>query len=256
VFNDTLMVSENVCGSVWPLALKGVAGNPVRLTVSLPVDSALPGVQVALPIRAVPSDSLLFAATGVRKYTMTIRYNGLLLVPEGVTRGTIVARSYDPQTNTQVVTIQGDYSERSGDTLTSLIGTAMLAGRPSTTLSFVNVTLDVGGIAIDQQNGLFTVTGKCTDTRLRVVAAPKVIAVTPQPMRSQATVELELEEWVPLRATIVDGSGQEIMVVADATFNAGRQQLYVPVDQLAAGVYTLVIRTPYSQVAEQMVVVR
>jgi hypothetical protein len=255
-YRDTLHAEEPQCGIGWLLALEGVVGTPVRFTAILPVDSAKPSEEVALPIRAIPDDSVALAASHVRMYTATIRFQGVLFVPESVTRGTLVSKSYDPLTNIQTVTISGDYGERHGDTLTSLVGVALLGSRPSTPLEFVSFTWDVPGIATDTINGLFTVIGSCTDVQLRTLPAPKIVVIAPQPVSSHASIELELEQWMQLRASLVDATGVEVATVAEGIFDAGRHALPLVVDGLSSGIYSLVIETVFGRVAERIVVVQ
>jgi hypothetical protein len=255
-FRDTLHAQEPQCGTTWLLALQGVVGTPVHFTAILPIDSAKPSEEVAFPIRAIPDDTVALALSRARTYTVTIQFHGVLFVPESVTRGTILSKSYDPLTNIQKVTISGDYGERAGDTLTSLVGVALLGDRPTTPLEFVSFTWDAPGIATDTINGLFTVIGTCTDVQLRTVSAPKIVVIAPQPASSHATVELELEQWLQLRASLVDATGREVASIADGIFEAGRHSLPLTVGQLPSGVYSLVVETVYGRVVEQIVVVQ
>jgi hypothetical protein len=140
--------------------------------------------------------------------------------------------------------------------LTSLIGVALLGDRPTTPLEFVSVTWDAPGVATDTINGLFTVIGSCSDIQLRTLPAPKVVVISPQPASSHASVELELEQWVQLRASLVNAAGVEVATVAEGIFDAGRHSLPLEVEQLSPGVYSLLIETAYGRVVERIVVVQ
>ena len=255
-YADSALIAENRCGVGVKLLLDADVGAVLLTRVSLPIDSALPGTTSRLPIRLSISDRQLFDESGARGYTTEISFLGTVLIPDTVTSGRIIARSYDRKTRQQKLTIEGEYYPTMNDTLTTLVCSVVLGDLTSTPLTFESFVWDVERVLVDTINGSFRTHGSCFDAGLRLVSAPRVLKVVPQPMTTSGAVEIELDEWATLSIVLVDARGATVATVASGYFPAGRQMVALSPIDLPAGAYTLVARTPFGEASARVVVVR
>ncbi len=156
----------------------------------------------------------------------------------------------------QRVTIEGEYDLSMGDTLTELLCAVVLGEQTSTGLTYESFAWDVDRVYADTLNGAFSTHGSCFDAGLRLVAAPRVLKVVPQPMRGAGEVEIELDEWATLSLELVDSRGSIVATLSSGYYPSGRHTIPLPVIDLPSGAYTLVARTPFGQVGLQIVVQR
>jgi hypothetical protein len=254
-YADSALLADARCGVGVRLVLTADVGATLLTEVSLPIDSALPGTTVRLPIRLSINEKQLFAESGARGYQTEIAFLGTVLIPDTITRGRIVARSYNRQTRVQRLTIEGEYDPSMNDTLTTLLCTVVL-GDLSTPLLFESFVWDVERVLVDTINGGFRTHGSCFDAGLRLVSAPRVLKVVPQPMGTSGAVEIELDEWATLSIVLVDARGEIAATVASGYFPAGRQMVALSPVDLPSGAYTLVARSPFGEASARVVVVR
>jgi probable HAF family extracellular repeat protein len=78
--------------------------------------------------------------------------------------------------------------------------------------------------------------------------------IEPQPPSESARVHYRLRTTQPVRVWVVDLLGRTVAVLVEGVQPAGTQS--VPLPQLAAGVYTVVVRTGHGVAARQFVVTR
>ena len=91
-----------------------------------------------------------------------------------------------------------------------------------------------------------------------VVAAPELAlrAPWPNPSRGAATVAYTVPSAGPVRLSVVDVLGREVMVLADGARDAGAYQARVPARSLAAGTYAVVLRTERERRVRRLTVAR
>jgi thiol-disulfide isomerase/thioredoxin len=87
-------------------------------------------------------------------------------------------------------------------------------------------------------NGLNKATAAALAAAPVEVLASKPV-IFPNPTNTTTAVTLQLNKSMNVTAEVYNASGQMVMQIYKGTLGAGEQNLYIPSEQLAAGVYTL-----------------
>lgn len=250
-YSDTLIVSDQDCGVLARVPLRGRVAPSVRSVVRLPVDSARPGSRITIPISIGLSDIVLFAQSGAADWRATIAFDGRLLMPQSATRADIVAQSFDAQSGTQSITLAGRYA--GGDTLALLRCDVPSSARGATPLRFVTFAWDSSAVGADTINGAFTATNECGPGGM-LSARIQGLKVRPMPARDEAVVEFELGEEHSIVLAIEDALGRRRELAA-GRYAAGRHELNVALD-LATGYYRLSLVTPFGSASLPVIIAR
>jgi len=256
VDSDTLHFREIVCGTSTPILLSGIAGEVVTTVVTLPNDTGRVGRPIALPIRLSIADRDAFARVGADSFRTSIRYSGNILRLDTVMNATVVAREEDRLSGDVTLTLEGTYPDTENDTLAYLVCTPMFGDRTVTPLIFTSYRWDKPNARADTVNGSFALTGNCYETGLVLMAEPKVLKIRPQPASGTAQIDLELDDWMDLRALLIDEHGAMVAESALGRYEAGRHTVGIDLAGVPSGVYSLVIETPFGRVARPIIVTR
>jgi len=81
------------------------------------------------------------------------------------------------------------------------------------------------------------------------------LTVQPNPSSGMGTIRLALPSRESVRVRVIDALGREVAVIADGDFPMGEHPLALP-SALAAGVYTVEVRTPTTTASRMLTVVR
>ncbi len=252
-YHDTLRLDDLPCGYHAMIPISASVFTPAYTVVDLPEESAAPGARVSLPIRISIPDPVLFTLKGARAYTTIITFNGAILSPVEAIGATIVAQTYDPATMLRRVTLAGEYPGV-GDTLATLICNVPMSTLVGTPLTFEEFSWDHPHVFPETLDGSFTMLDTCYLSNM--VARPKVLKIRPMPAGDAAVAEIELEDVLSIRASIIDPLGQEVALIAEGRYNKGRYELPLALHGLASGLYTLIIDTPFGRTTERIVIAR
>lgn len=97
--------------------------------------------------------------------------------------------------------------------------------------------------------------------RAGAVGVPNVVEqnslnVYPNPAREAATLEFSLSSSTQTNVSILDATGRTVAVVADGVLQQGKQKFNLPTNNLASGLYNIVIRTEGSSLTQRLSVVK
>lgn len=251
---DSLVVGEAICGATEQLRLR-TENESGTVEVWLPHDSVLFNTRLHVPLRYRISDGT--EPNDQDTFVTTIRFKGTTFFFEGLTAGEVVEKEWDQGTNELSITIRGTFAGRKNDTLTSLIGTALLAQETTTPLAFEGFAWSRPSIATLTTDGSLTVLGTCLDSGLHLTAGPpRVERVRPNPASNRAVVEFSLSEWVWMRGDLVDAAGKVTTALQESYVPAGHHELVIDTSQLPAGLYLLRLETPHGNAETPILVVR
>ncbi|MCB0712947.1 MAG: choice-of-anchor D domain-containing protein [Ignavibacteriae bacterium] len=250
--SESIAVSEISCGIAQNLQLNADDASGL-ISVWLPEDSALFNTTVSLPLRyqleggKLPDDQDTF--------TTTIRFIGTTFFFEELSEGEVIAKEWDPLLSELSLTIRGQFGNRQGDTLTSLIGTGLLADKTNTPLTIDQFFWSRPSIETNPHDGSFAVLGTCLDVGLHLISRiPVLDRLSPNPASTDVIAEFSLDDWAWLEATLITPRGETIQVLSPSNVEAGVHQLLIDTSDLPPGLYLLRITTPHG-VAERGVVV-
>lgn len=252
IFYDTLLIRDELCGTIVRVPIELHVTLRVVTEVALPNDTVRPAGRVTLPIRITILDDAAFAASGARDYTTEISMYGTVLVPDSVDGAEILSNEYDLMTRKQTIVLRGVYSPTRS---ASILAYGVLGDTLGTPLHFESFEWDkpIGTRMID---GSVSIVGNCLDIGIRMVAVPQIVKVRPMPAADRVTLELSLEEWQSVRVVLYDARGIPVTRSADRVLDAGARSLQLDVSTVAPGVYTLAVETVYGRSALQVVVAR
>lgn len=254
-YRDTLAVKELRCGTSQLLPLDAVAVERTTTTITLPVDSALSGIRVLLPVRVTADDQGAFARSGASGFTGTLEVQGIALVVDTLEGATITASSYDPS-GRQIIAFSGSLPPRAGNLLMSIGGRTFNGDTTWKVLKLTAFAWDVPGLAVRTVPGLFRVYGPCYNGQEILMAAPKLLKITPMPITGMATIDVDLPIATNLRASLVDARGIERRLLVDHGFVVGPATLQLDAGGLPSGPYVLVLETPFGTSAQTIMIAR
>lgn len=254
VHYDTLIIRDVDCGTALRIPLRGEIRRSIRTTISLPNDSAAPGSIAVIPLRVAIADRPAFDASGARAFSAVLRFDGRLLVPESVQPGAITSADFDRFTGMQTVTIAGSYGGH-GDTLAVLRCMVPSGRHGSTSLGFAAFAWDVPEVAADTLPGLFS-TGAGCGPGTQLTARIKALKVRPHPVSDHATAAFELEEEETVRVSVQDMLGRTVAAVEAMRFGPGEHAVPLALGAIPAGMYRLVIETPFGAASTPILLVR
>ncbi len=201
---------------------------------------ARPGEEVVVPIvlrrganlQGVPSSTRIGA---------TLRFNATLLYPIGDTpRGTLDGGD-------RVIAVDVPPVPASDSVLRVYRFLALLGNDTATDLVLEDPASSGNAIAVQAANGRFHLLGVCYDGGVRLLldeGAAKVVAVRPNPVRSEATVEIRTIESGRHRLVVADMLGREVAVMYDGDVEPGLHDVIVDTGGLHSGSYLMVLTTP------------
>ena len=251
---ERLQITETLCATSRELELIA-SDREGELALWLPHDSAIFNTTVSLPLRyrlengTLPDDQDTF--------TTTIRFVGTTFFFEGISDGEIIDRVWTPENNQMAITIRGNFGDRRGDTLTSLIGTGLLANQVETPLTFTSFSWNTPAITFKTEDGSFKVLGTCRDVGLHLISRiPELDRIRPNPASEHLTAEFFLSDWAWLEASLITPRGERIEVLSPANVEAGWHELEIDISELPTGAYLLRLTTPHGVAEEQFLIVQ
>ena len=256
IYHDTIDVREVVCGVSHGLALSGVAGELTTSVVSLPVQTATIGTPVGLPIRFSIPDMEAFRRIGADSFATSIRFSGNILRIDSADGAVITGTSTDRKSGDVTISLKGAFNAPASDTLALIHAMPLLGDRMETPLLFTFYAWNRWNALSDTVNGLLTLTGDCHDAGFVLATAPKVLKISPQPVRGSAAVVVEMKEWLTLRVSLVNDVGVTVATIAEGRYDAGVHTIPLDLPDIGSGVYSIVLESPFSRVVERVVVVR
>ncbi len=236
-----LAVGSIECGvSDSVLIVIDVAPRPV-VSISMPIDSALPGTRVTVPITII--DIAQLRLNGVDSFDIRIRFDGLILWPRFVT-GAIADIGALQLDGTQHVRVFGSLPAAS-DTLASVVCDVLNGTRRNTPLSFDEIRWIGKPVVTDSTNGLFVRLEGCGPGTL--ASRPRLDRIRPTPSRDQVEVDVITSTATDVRVDIIDVYGGrrasfQLGRIAEGTHTASLDLRSIP-----TGTYWLVVSTPFGQ---------
>lgn len=250
--NGLLTVLETICGQSAVVRLE-IDGLPAIVELSLPVDSVMANEEVSLPVRfravagTTPADD--------DSVEVEVSFIGTTFFFESLSRGEVIGREWDRASETTTLRIAARFGDRQGDTLFSLQGRGLQARFPATPLRFGPVVWGRLEVATETVDGLLSILGLCLDDGLHLSVRPPVLrSVLPHPVRSRATLRLDLPDWTSMRIRIVDGRGIGKEIYRTEYLSAGEHAIEVDLGSLEAGFYGIVIDTPHGRAGGRLIV--
>lgn len=229
------ITDTNGCGSV-SASFDYVSLTGTAVVGILPTQiQGAPGDVVDVPIVLTASQNL--TPRNAKEFTATLRFNRTLLLPlqhVGVVQG-----------NDRVVAINGTRTEGS-DTLT-VIRCIVLLGDAQTTPLAIDTFAWAGGKAqATTVAGTFVLDGVCLTGDRRLIGQTGALKITVQPNPAESTAEaiITLTEDGQTRATIIDGTGRERLLLYNGHATHGALHLPIPTSVIPSGRYYLVVHTP------------
>ena len=254
VADGFITISEPLCGNTTNISLQTSVGAG-SVKVWLRHDSALFNTQVRFPLRYQLTEGV--SPTRNDTFETTIRFKGGTFFFDSLTSGEVAAKAWDPATGEMMLTIRGSFGDREGDTLTTLIATALFSANNFTPLAFEEFTWGRPSLQTTSTDGSLRVLGLCFDVGLHLRARqPRVERIRPNPASDQAVAEINLPDWAWVRGRLIDAEGKEIEVLREQYLEAGRHELKINTSALPKGMYVLRLETPHGAAEASLMVVR
>lgn len=180
-------------------------------------------------------------------FSLEIRFNAMLFYPDSASVGKIVDRYID--NGDQVVVIEGERALVGPDTsiVTELIGRPLLADTTETELKLAAFSWSSNQVDIELSDGNLSVEGECEPTkRFVTVNEPSKISITPNPAKSDITINIESEEKGVFQLLIYSVNGSEIENVEWRYFEAGsfEKAIRFCASEYSNGVYMALLKSP------------
>lgn len=247
-------IAEPLCGNTEQITLQTSDGAGM-LEVWLPHDSALFNTTVRVPLRYRLTEGV--SPTLNDTFETKIRFKGATFFFESLTSGEVIARDWNPITGELTLTIRGSFGDRQGDTLTTLVATALFSAENFTPLTFEQFVWGRSSLQTTFTDGSFRVLGLCFDPGLHLTARePSVERIRPNPASHQAVAEIHLPDWAWIRGRLIDAEGKEIEVLHEQYLQAGHHELSINTSLLPKGMYVLRLETPHGTAEASLMVVR
>jgi hypothetical protein len=253
---DSIEVKELRCGTSQWARLEGWLAERVTVTVKLPIDSALSGVRVLLPVRFTADDPDAFARSGASAFSGRLVVPGLAFVVDTLVGANISTRLWNRKTGLQTITFSGTLPAGTGDVLMMIGGMTFNGDTTWKALTLDSIAWDTPGIGTQTIPGRFRVYGPCYNGQEILAAAPRLVKVAPMPVAGTARIEVDLPVAENLRVSLIDERGVERSVVVDRGFPAGLNTVSADLSHLPSGAYSLLLATPFGSTAAAVLVVR
>ena len=254
-----LVASETGSYSVAVVDSNGCAGvsAPVAIdlsptTLSIPSDSARPGETVTLPLLlSGPSRS-----PGQHPYAAELRFNRTLLKPLDVSGASWTSAVVG---DSCVMTIQGDPSTASGDTLARLSLLALLGDAESTVIRIADFRWLDDAPSPRLVDGGFALAGLCRVGSPRLVGPAGSFglkSIAPNPSDGLVSISIDLDESGRGTLVLADALGRTVATLLDGSFSPGHYVVELDATRLATGVYHCIPGSPTRIDTKELRVVR
>jgi hypothetical protein len=210
------------------------------LTLALPADSARPGESIIIPLMLTGSS----LSGGPHGYAAEIRFNRTLLKPLDVPGASWTSAIVG---DSCILTIQGDRSDASGDTLARLSFLALLGDAASTTLRIADFRWLDGAPAPRVIDGAVALAGLCRTGPPRLVGPAGSFglkSIVPNPSNGRASIVIDLDETGPATLILADMLGRPVATLLDGRLAPGRYAVELDAEGLSTGVYYCILRSP------------
>ncbi|GAB1431133.1 hypothetical protein MASR2M18_19680 [Ignavibacteria bacterium] len=227
-------------------------GGPATVSVSVPSAEVNPGDTLTIPVSVkYPAGKL---TSSNRKFSATINYDGTLLTPLADSLRPAVAKSK------QTINIAGQ--QKSPDTLTVLKFIVTLGSSDTTTLDVQGFTWDLCSLSPLIVSRPVTIkTCAAGGKRLYFPAQTvAILAIEPNPVASGAATASRIKYATPedgrISLSILEPTGRIIASIFDGFAQKGEYSATLPAENLSAGIYYIVLKTPTEQVVRRMIMMR
>jgi hypothetical protein len=221
-------------------------------STSVAVETLMPAVMLgsaearsgdAIEIPLVLVDGGL-AGCGYDDFTATIRYNRRLMIPRGVSDGTLTQGQSAPGP-TAILSVRG---RRVGDTLTRFRFMAALADTDAAEITIDTIVWNqCTTVRTDTSGGAFRLLGICYQGGPRLIDVTGVVGlkiVRANEAASRATLEYTVQEKAPASITLADALGRHIATIVSGDAVPGRYSVFLDLTDLPSGQYYCTLRTP------------
>jgi len=250
---------DSPCVATTTWRIDGTAkADSIALTISLPDTTGRINERIRLPLRVVGPDNgdAEFTVTGtLRWHNRNLKHRGISTPIAG---GTIAIVADKADANDRVVEFRYDGPLPSTGTLAELDLLALLGDSEITPVTIVTpraipkqpgTTARVVGI-----DGAVRLTGVCRlDNRLiELTGAFRIGPITPNPVSSTATAEIEIPETGRVTLQVLDDLGREALRPIDTEMQAGVHNVVLDLGTLPSGIYLLRLRFGERQMYEKV----
>jgi len=226
---------------------------PDSVEISLPIETlARPGSQVTLAVSATAQ-----AVATVDRCILAVNFNPSLLRYRGVlqsgtaSEGSLLVSATEQPRGSLVLELRAPSNFLERPTLVNIIFDSFLGEQASTDVSFIGDATSFGNqgcssvLTVISTSGTFRLDSLCGLDYKTVVATRRTLAagVFPNPAADVATISIILPSASSATITLVDGYGRELYSLPERAYALGTSLVPIPVGDLPAGAYILLIRS-------------
>lgn len=213
---------------IYPTSTVALGGNII---------TAEPGETVQIPLILKSSENL--DSCHSNNFTAIISFNKSLLVPTGATpHGTI-------DSSQRVIQFKGT-RQGSNTTLANLDFIATLGDAETTPVRLESFVWDDCTFDVAKIDSIFALKGICYaggKARLFKSGIAGYVIANPNPAESTAEIEFGMAESCPIRLSIHDVLGKNIMTITEGFAEKGRYAKTIDVSSIHTGIYFLILET-------------
>ncbi|MBS1536790.1 MAG: choice-of-anchor D domain-containing protein [Bacteroidetes bacterium] len=181
--------------------------------------------------------------SGAKKFSATVRFNRTIIHATDPTLSCLSGTSPD----ICEMDISGEY-KFGQDTIAFFSAEATLGAVESTKLELVAFKWLNGNkpVEVIRQDGEFRLTNLCFEGGVRLYNPTKSVSlnVVPNPTNGSAEIEYTLREESPIKVTMMDMLGREVMVIDEAIRKPGTYKRNVEFTNTGVGIYFLMLQCP------------
>lgn len=251
-FRDTLRVFIPSCDLEYLIPVEGRCAVG-RLELAWGEESGAPGDPVAIPL-SIHAEPPLFVQDAAATITMQTRMHRDIFLPREFVGGeftdmNVQILSERVEGVSRVFELELNGRLPSDGLLGRLEGIALLGSAESTPVVIDSLSVrfhsDIYDAEIMKRDGEFRLEGICYVGSARLVqsSGPFALLVAPNPVGEEAHIRLGLVEDGPTRLVLVNAIGEGVLTIIDGDVEKGQWDLRVPVADLPAGRYQLVLTT-------------
>lgn len=232
----------------WYTVQRTFLANRYAALIVVPGSHAAPGEKLILPLLLQQSKNLNISSA--KNFTATLRFNATLLEP-------VDKRNYRRTNDTGWVQIQGSVTDSAG-ILAQVEFLAKLGNNEDTPVSIESFAfLESSLVRITTKDGIFSLDGVCREGgEIRLIKSIKAtaLAIFPNPIQHQATIQAHLTERGMTEVYMLDLSGRTVAQVYYQEAAPGSLQLRLDATDIPNGSYFLMMRTPNELFSQRVII--
>jgi hypothetical protein len=247
--------------SVVSLQGTGEATESVRGSATIAIPSDLRADvytrEYRIPMMLVSQNNL--QSSGVDGFTVEVTYDATVFHLRGVSEGSMVSVGQSDGYQTVRISVTGKNSYTAGDVLVEMVGDVLLGRSDRTTLSLRNVEWS-GSVAVETEtsDGLLTVSGICEADGARLLEYTGSFGIRnihPNPLSgAELSIDISTIEVGETFLELYSSSGERIFV--ERWLGRAEEKTVRLTEDIASGLYWLILRSPTRRDAKQVTILK